>query len=54
MVALVQQMQLYVSLIQNRRRKVYDRGAALRFCGGALGWCAGLETLKIDKNSTHL
>jgi len=38
---------------QNRRQKVFNRGA-LRFCGGDLALCGGLDILKIDKNSTDL
>jgi len=41
------------SSLQNRRQKVFNRGA-LRFCGGALGLCGGSLTLKIYKNSTAL
>ena len=35
-------------LIQNRRQNVFNRGA-LRYCGGALGLCGGLDILKIEK-----
>jgi len=38
---------------QNRRQKVFNRGA-LRFCGGDLGLCVGLDILKIDEHSTDL
>jgi len=40
--------------LQNRRQKVFNRGA-LHFCGRALGLCGGgALTQKINQNSTDL
>jgi len=44
---------VWLTLIQNRRQKVFNRGA-LRFCGVVLRLCGGLDILKENKNSTDV
>jgi len=39
---------MYTRVIQNRRQKVFNRGA-LQFCGGALRLCGGLDVIKLSK-----
>ena len=39
----------YHCSVQNRRQKGFNRGA-LRFFGGTLGLCGGLDTLKLTKS----